>query len=513
MRLKLIAAASAGAAALMAGSAHAQTSCADATKIQLNHASVTAAEVIKVGQVDACRISITSRPTKDSEIGIELVVPEGSAWNGKYLQVGNGGFAGQIPTPQIRAYAAQGYAVAGTDDGHQTKVGTSAAFALGHREKIADYGWRAIKETTEVSKAVLAASRGAPKRSYFAGCSDGGREALMEAQRFPKDFDGIVAGAPANYMSDLFGISAAQQQALSAPGGYLGSAQLELLQTAALKQCADGGPFIRDPASCHFDPAKLACKKGETEGCLTPAQLASAKAIYGGRKDPRTGKYAFPGFSPGAEAVNGSWNAWITGPTEAMHPNAAGYQFSSNAFKYFAFGDPDFDFLKLDLGKGFDEAKAKMTHDLDSASPDLTAFKARGGKLIHYHGWNDPAIPPRSSILYYEDVAKKMGDQHGFYRMYLVPGMLHCGGGRGPGNVDWVSLLDSWVTEGKAPGAVTASAPPRGPQPAVKSQLLCPFPQVAKGSGEDASGYKCAAGVKAKSSTKTAAKATAKAAG
>jgi len=485
----------AGAAALLGlpAAAHAETACGEMAKASLPHAEVLSATVEKAGSGEACKIAVASHPTKDSNIRLEVWIPLGEAWNGKFVQAGNGGFAGQVPTGQLRGLAARGYAAAGTDDGHQSPVGTSAAWALGHPEKVVDFGWRALKETTDISKKLIAEQKGlTPKRSYFYGCSDGGREALMEAQRFPNDFDGIVAGAPANYMSQLFGISAAQQQALSAPGGYLDPAALQLLQKTVLAQCADGGPFVRDPAACHFDPGKLQCKAGQTEGCLTAPQVHSARVMYEGRRDPRTGKIAFPGFSPGAEAASGAWPAWVTGPNPEQHSRAAGYQFSSNAFKYFAFDDPNFDFLKMDLGAQFDKAHAKMAPIIDAPNPNLAAFKKHGGKLIQYHGWNDPAIPARSSILYYEDVQKTMGPTGGFYKLYLVPGMLHCGGGASPTNVDWLGELDGWVTENKAPGAITAASGPKGAAP---TQLLCPFPGVARKTGE---AWSCAVAKSAK---------------
>jgi len=209
-------------------------------------------------------------------------------------------------------------------------------------------------------------------------------------------------------------------------------------------------------------------------------QVASARSIYDGRRDPRTGKIAFPGFSPGAEAEGNSWNAWITGPTEDKHSNAAGYQFSSNAFKYFAFQDPTFDFLKMDLGAEFDRAHAIMGPMIDSPNPDLSAFRKNGGKLVQYHGWNDPAIPARSSIRYYEDVGRTMGKTDDFYRLYLVPGMLHCGGGPGPGTVDWLATLDSWVGEKVAPAELTATGA------GGASQKLCPYPAVAQSDGKGA---------------------------
>ena len=213
--------------------------------------------------------------------------------------------------------------------------------------------------------------------------------------------------------------------------------------------------------------------------------MATVREVYAGRRDPRSGKIPLKGLSPGGEALQGGWQAWLTGPSQDKNAQAAGYQFASNAFKYFAFSDPAFDFLKLDLGAGFDRAKAKMGPIIDSDDPNLSAFKRRGGKLIQYHGWNDPAIPARSSIRYYEDVGRTMGDTSGFYRLYLVPGMLHCGGGPGPGAVDWVSHLDAWVTENKAPGELTAT----GPKDA--SQKLCPYPGVARKSGD---AWRCSVG-------------------
>lgn len=463
--------------------AHAETACADLVKTVLPHAEVTSAKAANVAGKDVCQIAVTSRPTKDSDIRLEVWIPVGAAWNGKFVQVGNGGFAGAIPRLTFNGPVKAGYAVAGTDDGHQDPVGTNASWALGHPEKVVDFGYRALKETTDISKALIAAQKGAKaSRSYFYGCSDGGREALMEAQRYPNDFDGIVAGAPANYMSELFGLSAFQQQALAKPGGYLGDAQRQLLQKAALAECG-GEAFIRDPAACHFDPGKLACKAGQTDGCLTAPQVASARAIYDGRVDAK-GKVVFPGYSPGAEAANGSWNAWITGPTQDLNPKAAGHQFSSNAFKYFGFQDPNFDMLKMDMGAQFNQAHAKMAPLIDSPNPNLSAFEKHGGKLIQYHGWNDPAIPPRSSIRYYEDVRKTMGDTGGFYRLYLVPGMLHCGGGVGPSGVDWLSALDGWVLEKKAPGEITAASGPGQAAGGPASQVLCPYPGVARKAGE-----------------------------
>jgi hypothetical protein len=461
--------------------AHAETACADMARASLPHAEITAAKAVAIKGGQACQISLISRPTSDSEIKIEVMIPIGGAWNGKFVQVGNGGLAGSIPAAQIKLRADEGYAAAGTDDGHGGN-GRTATWALGHPERIKDFATRSLKETTEAGKLLVKAQKGeAPKRSYFVGCSAGGREALMEAQRFPNDFDGIVAGATANYNTLSTGGRAYMQQALAKPGGYLDTPALQLLETAALKQCADGGPFIRDQMACHFDPTVLKCKAGRTEGCLTAPQIASAKAIYGGRMVG--GKSMFPGYMPGAEAARGGWQAWNTGTSKATYEESSGHAISSQFLKYFVYDDPSFDFLKMDLGPKYDHDRQKTAAVLDAVNPDLTPFKKHGGKLIQYHGWNDPAIPPLGSVRYFGEVNRAMGQTGDFYRLYMIPGMLHCQGGAGPGTVDWLGLLDHWVEAKAAPAELTAT----GPNGA--SQTLCPYPGVATKAGE---GWSCA---------------------
>ncbi len=470
--------------------ARAETACADLATAKLAHAEVTAAklEPTKTGQ--ACLISVRAHPTADSDIGIEVMIPVGSAWNGKYVQVGNGGLAGRVPSAVIKGRAEQGYAAAGTDDGHEGD-GRTAAWALHHPEKIVDFGSRSLKETTEASRQLILAMKGEPaKRRYFVGCSAGGREALMEAQRYPNDFDGIVAGATANYNTWGYGGRAYMQQVLNRPGGYLGLEQLQLLQDAALKRCAHGEAYIRDPLACHFDPASLKCKPGQTPesekgSCLTAPQIASAKAIYGGR--PVGGKVIYPGYEPGAEAVRGGWQAWNTGTEQAKWTESAGHAMGSQFMKYFVYDDAAFDWLSMDTGAKYERDRQKVIKALDATDPDLTPFASHGGKLIQYHGWNDPAIAPRGSIRYHDAVVAATPDAGRFYRLYMIPGMLHCQGGPGPGTVDWLGELEAWVEQGKAPDAVTASAQ------GGETQLLCPYPGVARKKGES---WACSVGKK-----------------
>ena len=464
--------------------ARAETACADLARTTLAHAQVTSAktERLKSG-VEACLVAVTSRPTSDSEIRIEVMIPVGGAWNGKYVQVGNGGLAGSIPSGVIKARAESGYAAAGTDDGHVGN-GRTAIWALGHPEKITDFATRSLKETTDAAKALIAAQKGGgPKLSYFVGCSAGGREALMEAQRFPNDFDGIVAGAPANYNTLSTGGRAYIQQALAKPGAYLDLAALQLLQDRALKQCAAGGAFIRDQEACRFDPGVLQCKSGKAGDCLTAPQVAAARALYNGRPGPG-GRSMFPAYTPGAEALKGGYQAWNTGESEAGIVEASGYTISSQFLKYFIYGDPAFDFLQADLGSKYDRDRQEVAVILDATNPDLTPFKKHGGKLIQYHGWNDPAIPPAGSPRYAGEMRAAMGDTSGFYRLYMVPGMLHCQGGAGPGKVEWLDILDRWVTAGEPPKALVAKA-----DKSPETQLLCPYPAVAHADGKG--GWAC----------------------
>ena len=355
-----------------------------------------------------CRIAGTIAPTSDSAIRFEVWLPE-SNWNGKYRAAGNGGFAGSINYADMAAALRDGYATSSTDTGHSAD-GIDAGWALGHPEKIVDFGYRAIHETTEKAKTIIQAYYGeGPKRSYFASCSNGGRQALMEAQRYPADFDGILAGAPANFWTHLIsaGFLYNSVPMLKDKANYIPPEKIPAISKAVLAACdaidgqTDG--IITDPRKCHFDPATMLCSGKESDSCLTSPQAAELKRIYEG---PRTehGVSLFPGYSYGGEDGPGGWAAWITGPAVGQ---SLGNAFSMGFMRDVLYQDPNWDPLTANLESTVATADEKMAKILNSTDPDLAPFARHGGKLIIYHGWSDAAIPPLNAVHYYSTVIEK----------------------------------------------------------------------------------------------------------
>jgi Tannase and feruloyl esterase len=482
--------------------------CEALPALALPHVTITEARAIAAAGSSTgapampayCRVLGVSRPTPDSEIRFEVAIPAGTAWNGRYEQAGNGGFAGQIPEDDILLAVAAGSAAAGTDDGHVSTRGTDASWALGHPEKLVDYGYRALKETSDAARAILHAHTGrAPTHSYFIGCSDGGREALMEARRYPDDCDGIVAGAPANYATHLLVAMAWNVRALrETPASAIPASKLRAIEAAALDACGQEG-VVENPLACRFDPAVLRCTGADSDRCLTDPQLTALRKIYSGAKNPRTGAPIEPGFEPGAEAEQGSWADWIVGPAPAAANRAVQVLFSESFFRFMVFGDPKYDLARLDFDRDVSTAEAKVASIIDSINPDLGAFEKHGGKLIQFHGWADPVIPPRDSIAYHDAVQAKMGDTSSFYRLFLAPGMLHCDGGPGPNMLATREAITAWVERGTAPDRLMATKRPGDDpsKPAVSTRPLCPHPQVARWDGKTdrnrAEGYTCGA--------------------
>jgi hypothetical protein len=463
-----------------------------------------------------CRVQGVIRPVADSDIRFEVWLPPTDEWNGKYLGVGNGGFAGSLIYPAMARGLDAAYAVSGTDTGH-SGGSLDSAWASGHPEKIADFGWRAIHETAAASKGVIDAYYGkAPSHAYFNGCSDGGREALMEAQRFPNDYDGIVAGAPANFWTKLEANAVWAAQAVAEPGAWLSPANLSLVTSAALRACRGADGYLDDPAACRFDPSALVCKAGETENCLTDAQVGALKELYSGAKDAARNPIG-PGYAVGGEAGATGWPLWITGNSAQGAAGSLLSVFGTGHYANLVFDKPDWRIGGRNVGADFAISVKKTGDALDADNPDLSAFKAAGGKLIQYHGWNDAAIPPRNSINYYTAVAGKMGGVEQikpFYRLFMAPGMEHCGLGPGPNAIggvfglpspsqdpehDVVAALARWVEQGVAPETIVATRyQDNDPTKGIEAQRpWCAYPAIAryseKGERSEASSFACAA--------------------
>lgn len=456
-------------------------------------------------QASFCRVQAVLTPVARSNIRVEVWLPEAASWNGKMVGAGNGGFGGSLTLSSLTMHGAlgKGYATAGTDLGHVGTGDTDGKWALNEPERIADFGHRANHLTANFAKAVIAAfyPRGL-QAAYFQGCSDGGREALMEAQRYPDDYDAIVAGAPANAWTRMMaGFMANDRAVFARPESAIPAAKLKLLQSAALAKCdaVDGvkDEVIDDPRSCGFDPAALQCKAGDAAGCLTAPQVVAAKALYRGAVDGK-GKPFFPGMMPGAEAFPGTWDVWLTGP-KAQHG-----VFATEFFRYLVYSDPNWQPARFDLTRDYAAAKARMAPILDSDNPDLTSFIRRGGKLILYHGWNDAAIPPENTIQYYQAVLKRTPGAAQSVRLFMVPGMSHCLGGPGASIFDALTTLDAWRQGGAAPETMVATKYDNDlfaylglPAKPVRTRPLCAYPKVAKwtgsGSTDEAASFTCVA--------------------
>ena len=492
-------------AALLAWPAVAQPTCESLAGLRLAHASVTAATTVAAtASIPAhCAVQATARPTGDSEIKFELWLPV-SGWNGKYEQVGNGGWAGTVPVGSLAGPLRRGFAAAGTDDGHS---GGTAEWAIGHPEKLTDFGYRAVHETRQQSAAIIQAFYAREtSHNYFVGCSDGGREALMEAQRFGDDFDGIIAGAPANNWTHLLaGFLWNERALLDDPASMIPPAKLPAIQKAAVAQCdaLDGvkDGLIEDPRACHFDPGPIRCKGAETDECLTAAQVTALRKIYAGPKNARTGAQIFPGYSPGVEGAPDTWAAWII-PGAKGSPQQFGFANSFYLQAVYEGLKTDFHALNFDTDVAYADEKAGPL--LNSTNPDLRTFRAHGGKLIQYHGWGDAAIAPQNSIDYYEMVQGFMtkypngrGSVDDFYRLFMIPGMGHCGGCIGPNGVgDIAGALELWVEKGVAPEQFVGTGKSVSEPGKALTRPICAYPKVAryKGSGDinDAANFVCA---------------------
>jgi feruloyl esterase len=451
-----------------------------------------------------CRVAGATKTAVNFEVWLPI-----EKWNGKYQGVGNGANAGSIVYGAMAAAVRRGYATASTDTGHATTNARDGQWAVGHPELLEDFGYRAIHVTAENAKQIVSSYYGQrASQSYFMSCSTGGRQALMEAQRFPDDYNGIIAGAPAaNWTRFQTGGHLWVALAMNKdPESYVPASKLPILADAVNKACdtldgiADG--VLDDPRQCKFDPEVLMCRDDkDAPSCLTPKQVRAVKDIWAGSRN-RTG-VVYPGYMPGAESAGG-WASYMTGsgPLSGNH-----WEQADNTLKYFIFENASWDFRTFDYNKDVDFALKKLGKTFDAFDADLTKFRQRGNKLIMYHGWNDPSISPLNTIEYYNrvvghlmngkngsrDEAETKAQQQ--VRLFMVPGMLHCSGGPGPSNFDMLTALEDWVEHNRAPERIIASHSTNGVQD--KTRPLCVYPKVAvysgTGSTNDAANFACQA--------------------
>ena len=455
-----------------------------------------------------CRIVGVTNPAVNFEVWLPL-----DNWNGKYNGVGNGGMAGVISYGAMAAALNRGYATASTDTGHDQSGGLfDASWASGRPDLIEDFGHRGLHVTTINAKAIAEHFyNAAPSYSYYTGCSKGGQMGLMEAQRYPDDFDGIIAGNPANdwtrfYAGAHLWYSLAM---LEDQDAWIPRSKLPAFGSAVNAACdlIDGieDGILQNPLACNFEPASIQCPTGiDDESCLTPKQVSAVEKIWSG-VTTSSGDLIYPGLVPGGEADPGGWGRWVTGtePFTSLH-----WLGGEGFFRWFVFDDPEWNFQSFDFNVDLDYALDKVGDALDSNNPDLTNLRDNGSKLIVYHGWSDPDISPVASINYFESVVDLVADDirapnyeaalkstQNFFRLFMVPGMGHCSGGPGPDQFDTLSALENWVENGIAPDSLKATKMVDGE--IMRSRPLCVYPEVATysgaGSTDNAENFYCAA--------------------
>jgi feruloyl esterase len=424
--------------------------------------------------VPFCRVAATLKPSGDSNIKIEVWLPL-SGWNGKLMGAGSFGWGGSIMYGGLLLGLEHGFATVSTDTGHDHSL-PDGAFALGHPDKMIDYGYRSAHSMTIDAKEFIQAFYGrAPKHSYWYGCSLGGQMGLTEIQRFPEDYDGAIIGAPASPIVDLNAYQIWPSLLIvQNPARQLGRAKATMLHEAVMNACdaLDGARDgeIENPAACHFDPETLRCKDEDNDKCLTAPQVEFVKMLYRGPINARTGQQLFEGAAPGTEAGWGGYSA----------DNAMGVAVA--LFKYMVFQDPKWDWKTLDMNKDVAYGRAVLRTINIADNPDLKPFFDRGGKLLWYHGWADGASPLQS-VKYLDAVKQKVSQaqtEHSM-RLFAMPGMGHCMGGAGCDTFDKLGELDKWVETGRAPDRIVASKIQDGK--VVRTHPLCAYPAVAKYNG------------------------------
>jgi feruloyl esterase len=430
-----------------------------------------------------CRVAADLRPTPDSAIRIEVWLPT-AQWNGKFIAVGSGGWGGSLSYGEMADALRRGYATSATDDGH---TGPSASFVVGHPEKLIDFAYRAEHEMTVEAKTLIRAFYGRdPRYSIWSGCSGGGREGLLQASRYPDEFDGIIAGDPANIRRNSWALELAVRT-FKDPEAYIPPAKYPMIHRAVLEVCdaKDGlkDGLIEAPESCNVDFKSLQCKAADGRDCLTARQVQTAQTITS-PVATKTDKILFPRVEPGTEL---RWGRLAGGPQPA--------DLFLDEFRYIVYQDPNWDWRTFDLERDSSRAHA-IDKDVDELNPDLTAFAKHGGKMLLYHGWADQQVAPGSSVEFYKAVMDASGGPEqtsNWVRLFMAPGMAHCSGGEGPDNFDKIGVMEQWVEQSKAPEQIIATHKTAGK--VDRTRPLCPYPQVAHykgiGSIDEASNFSC----------------------
>ena len=501
----------------------AATPCTNLKSLQLQHTTITSAtDTTLPGLPTFCRVTATLTPTSDSTINIEVWLPE-TTWNGRFAGIGGGGFQGPITNSEYSELATgikMGFATAISDLGTGSSGCTSlfcgsanppSTGLFGHPERIKDFGYRAIHLMTVRGKEIVNAFyHQNAQKAYFDGCSTGGQNALMEAQRFPADYNGILAGDAAFNRTHLHMVGLALWQDTHATRGrFILPGQMTLINKAVLAQCAgqDGGVktdrFLTDPRDCHFDPKVLQCTGSNMPpACLSAEQVTTMTIYYAGLFDPLTGQLIHPGSERGNETDNTSvlGLAFQELLPEPIYDGLFYWVFGSSFGKL----SSAINYKNFDFHNDVDKVDDLLAEPLNAVSTDLSDFKQRGNKLIMYHGWADPVIPSQSSINYFNALVRHHGhddddvqkasfewDDHNnlrktqeYARLFMVPGMYHCLGGPGPNVFDALTPLVKWVEQGVAPETIIATKFVNDTPPAVQmTRPLCVFPKVAKYKG------------------------------
>jgi feruloyl esterase len=520
-RLGLLIAMNGAAAIAGATSGRAADSCAALKDLKIEDTTINAAEGVPAGSFTApdsksyanlpafCRVTATVSPVHDSAIGLEMWLPK-EGWKGVFEGTGNGGYGGAFNYPILASGLSRGYAVVNTDQGTAPATPLNGDAVVGHPVKWRDWGFRSTHLMTVAGKQIASAFYSKePARAYFSGCSTGGQQALSEAQLYPADYDGIAAGAPVVNRTHLHAAFVWSRQAAErSPGGVLGAQKLALLQKSVVAACGPGAggvasdTFVADPLHCGFDPASLVCKAGDAPDCLTPEQVETVTRFYAGPTNPRTGEQIYPGWARGSEGPAFGWALEEGDPPLSLKEPAF-----DSLFKW-VFG-PTWDWRSFNFDHDMAEVDSVLGPDVNGNTvANIDAFKAHGGKLLIYHGWADSIVNPLDTVAFYETLAKAPGGRsqlQGSARLFLLPGVEHCGsgGGEGPDAVgsehglpapevdaehDVLAALSDWVETGTAPEKLIATKYQGDDptKPIVMQRPACPYPKKARyaGSGD-----------------------------